>query len=149
MGALAPTAFLVPAVEMYNGEDMFVAILHHYLIWHYSRAYLEFSRVLFNILWFTAHFFSIVDLMKSWLSPWKRMTEERKKAWDVEEFFSSIVINILSRIIGALMRTIIIAIGLLSLTFVLVGGVVVYLIWTVAPALIIGLIILGASYIVV
>lgn len=86
--------------------------------------------------------------MRSWLSPWKRMTEERKKAWDVEEFFSSLVINILSRIIGALMRTIIIVIGLVSLVFILVGGIAVYLIWTVAPALIVGLIVLGAAYII-
>ncbi len=141
-------AFLVPPSEMYNRENMFVAILHHYLIWHYSHAYLEFSHVWLNILWFITRFFSIIDLMKSWLSPWKRMTEERKKAWDVEEFLGSVVINVLSRIIGALMRTIIITIGLLALTFVLVGGVMVYLIWTIAPALIIGLIILGAAYIV-
>jgi hypothetical protein len=133
---------------MYNRGDMFVAILHHYLVWHYSRAYIEFSRVWFNLMWFVAHFFSILDLMKSWLSPWKRMIEERKKGWDVEELLSSMVINIISRILGGIMRTVIIALGLASLIITFVGGILVYLIWTVAPALIIGLIIMGASYII-
>lgn len=88
------------------------------------------------------------ELLRSWISPWKRMTEERTKAWDVEEFLGSIVINIISRIIGFLMRTVVLIIGTISLTVMLVGGVLVFLVWTVAPALIIFLIILGVAYIV-
>ena len=133
---------------MYNRGDMFVAILHHYLVWHYSKAYIEFSRVWLNLMWFVMYFFSIVELMGSWLSPWKRMVEERKKTWDVEEIMGAVVINVISRILGAIMRTVMIVAGLVSLVLIIVWGLAVYLIWTVAPALIIGLIILGASYIV-
>lgn len=127
---------------------MVLTILHHYLIWHYSQAYLQFFKVWTNLMWFVVRFFSLPQLVGSWLSPWKRITEERKKAWDVEEFFSSLVINILSRIIGAIMRTIVLLIGTITLIVLFVWGVLVYLVWTVAPGLIVFLIILGVTYIV-
>lgn len=87
-------------------------------------------------------------MLRSWFLPWKRVTEERKKKWDPEDFFGSLLINLLSRIIGALMRTLVIITGLLALTIVFVGGVFTYLVWTVAPALIVFLIIMGVIYIV-
>jgi len=127
---------------------MFLTILHHYLLWHYSQAYLQFFNVWKNLLWFIVHFFSIPQLMRSWLAPWKRITEERTKAWDLEDLFGSIVINIISRIIGAIMRTAVIIIGTISLVCTFACGLLVYLIWTIAPALIVFMIILGVAYIV-
>jgi hypothetical protein len=127
---------------------MFLAILHHYLIWHYAQGFVQFLSVWKNLLWFIIRFFSLPELIRSWVSPWKRITEQRTKAWDIEDFFGSIIINILSRIIGFIMRTMVIAIGLVMLLLMLVGGAIAYLAWIVAPALVVFLIILGVSYIV-
>jgi hypothetical protein len=127
---------------------MFLTILHHYVVWHFSQAYLQFFRVWMNLLWFVIHFFSLPQMVRSWFSPWKRITEERKKSWDLEDFFGSLLINLLSRIIGALMRTFVIMVGLLALLIIFVGGLTVYILWTVAPALIVFLIIIGIMYIV-
>lgn len=127
---------------------MFLAILHHYLIWHYSRGFLEWFHVWGNLLWFIVHFFSLPLMVRSWLSPWKRMTEPRQKAWDIEDWASSLFINILSRFIGAIMRTIMILVGLFALVLLLAAGTLITLGWAVAPALIILLLILGVSYIV-
>ncbi len=127
---------------------MFLTILHHYLLWHYSRAYIQFFNVWKNLLWFIVKFFSIPQMLRSWISPWKRITEDRKKAWNIEDMAGSFVINILSRFIGAIMRTVVIISGIFSLLVTFVGGLVTYLIWTVAPALIVFLIILGIVYIV-
>lgn len=85
--------------------------------------------------------------MGSWISPWKRITEERTKAWDLEDMFGSIVINILSRIIGAIMRTFVILIGLIALALMFAFGIFVYAIWFVAPALIVMCLVLGFIYI--
>jgi hypothetical protein len=101
-----------------------------------------------NLLWFVIHFFSLPQMVRSWFSPWKRITEERKKSWDLEDFFGSLLINLLSRIIGALMRTFVIMVGLLAFLIIFVGGLTVYILWTVAPALIVFLIIIGIMYIV-
>jgi hypothetical protein len=99
-------------------------------------------------VWFTVHFFSIPQLLRSWIAPWKRITEERTKAWDIEDFFGSLIINLISRIIGFIMRTVVLLIGTISLLLSLLSGVVVYVVWTIAPALIILMIIMGAGLII-
>jgi hypothetical protein len=133
---------------MYNIGAMFLTILHHYFIWHYARACKEWFHVWGNLLWFVAHFFSLSQMARSWLSPWKRMTEPRKKAWDIEEWLSAFFINVLSRLIGAVMRTVIIIVGLTTLGVLLVGGVFITLSWIVAPAAVFFLILLGVTYVV-
>ena len=127
---------------------MFLAILHHYLIWHYSRAYFEFFRIWTNLLWFVVHYFSMKQLLFSWFSPWKRVTEQRTKAWDIEDMASSILINLLSRIVGAMLRTIVLVVGLAALSVLLIGGLVVYATWFLAPVLLVTLIVMGVIYIV-
>ena len=125
-----------------------MAILHHYVVWHYTQAFFQFFNIWRNLIWFVVHFFSLPDLLRSWIAPWKRITETRAKAWDVEDFIGTIIINLLSRIIGFIMRTIVIILGTFSLFATLIGGVGGLLVWVVAPALIIFLLILGVAYII-
>lgn len=76
------------------------------------------------------------------------MVEGRGNTWDLEDLASFIIIGLISRLIGAILRTIIIAIGLVSLTITFVGGFVVYAFWIVAPAVLIGLVVAGVTLIV-
>ncbi len=124
---------------------LFLSIVHHYLLWHYTRAFVEISHVWRNFLWFVVHFFSLPQLLRSWLSPWKRIVEDRGEAWNFEDLAGFIIIGLVSRIIGFILRTIIITIGTMSLLFTIAGGIIVYLFWIVAPAIIIGLLLLGIS----
>ncbi|MCA9367427.1 hypothetical protein KC887_04165 [Candidatus Kaiserbacteria bacterium] len=121
----------------------FLSIAHDYLWWHYTRAFGEIFHVWLNFLGFVIQFFSIPQLLRSLLSPWKRMTEERHGSWDFEAVAGFIIINLLSRFLGALMRTTIICIGLLSLVITIIGGFVTYIFWIVAPLAI--LVLLGLS----
>lgn len=116
---------------------LFTAILHHYLIWHYGRAFAEIAHVGANLFWFTYHFFSIPQLLRSYLSPWKRMTEERGETFNFEDLAGFVVINLISRFIGMLLRTIIIAAGTVALLLLGVGFVATYVFWVCAPALLI------------
>lgn len=77
------------------------------------------------------------------------MTEKREKKWDIEDLAGFIVIGLLSRIIGFILRTIVITIGLISLFVVVAGGFLVYAFWVAAPLIIIGLIGLGITLIFV
>lgn len=112
---------------------LFLSIVHHYLLWHYSRAFLEIFHVWLNFLWFVVHFFSIPQLMRSWLSPWKRMVEDRGEKWNLEDLAGYIIIGLISRIIGFILRTIIISIGLICLLFTILAGFSVYIFWLAAP----------------
>ena len=81
--------------------------------------------------------------MRSWFAPFKRITEGRGDKFDLEDLASYIIIGFLSRILGALVRTIIIVIGLITLALTVIGGFAVYLLWALVPFMIIG--ILGMS----
>ncbi len=125
---------------------LFLTIIRHYLLWHYTEAYKELLSVCKNLIWFVVHFFSLPQLLKTLFSPWRRIVEEKKKAWDLEDFASRILINILSRIIGAIMRLLVISIGLVCLIVTLTLAALTCILWVFMPAIIIGCFVLGIVY---
>lgn len=128
---------------------LFLSVAHNYLLWHYTRAFGEIFHVWMNFIWFVIHFFSIPQLMHSWFSPWKRMVEGRGQKWNLEDLAGFIIIGLLSRIIGAILRTAIIFVGLISLFVTIVGGFAVYLFWLGAPLILIGLLGFGITIIII
>jgi len=125
---------------------LFLSIVHHYLLWHYSRAFLEIFHVWLNFLWFIVHFFSIPQLLRSWVSPWKRIIEARGNKWSLEDLASFIIIGFISRLIGFILRTTLICIGTICLLLTVVGGFLVYLFWLTAPLAIIALLVFGFGF---
>ena len=124
---------------------LFLSIVHHYFYWHYSRAFFEIFHTWKNFIWFVGHYFSLRQLTVSWFSPWKRTVEGRGKKWDFEDLAGFIIINILSRLVGAVIRTVIIFIGVVSVLLTIVGGVLFYIFWTVAPFVLIVLLGFGLT----
>jgi hypothetical protein len=127
---------------------VFVNVLHHYLIWHYFTAFREILHLWRNFTWFVVHYFSLPQLIGSWLAPWKRVVETQTNKWDLEQWAGVIIIGFLSRLIGFVIRSIIIAAGLLALTGLLVTGLLVLLTWYLLPAIIVGLWISGITTII-
>lgn len=121
----------------------FGVIIRDYFIWHYGRAWWEMWGIWRNFLWFVAHFFSLAQLAQSWFAPFKRIVEKRTKRFDFEDIAGFVIIGLLSRLIGAIIRTIIITLGVVCLLLTVAGGLFVYLLWAVAPLMIVGL--LGVS----
>ena len=72
------------------------------------------------------HFFSISTLLGTLFSPWKRLKEDYKKGLDIAEFFTSLAVNILMRILGAIMRSVVILVGLFALVVVFALGLLVF-----------------------
>jgi hypothetical protein len=116
---------------------LFFFILNHYIIWHYTNAFREIFHVWKNLMWFTYHFFSIPQMFRSYISPWKRMTEEKGSSFDFEDIASFIIINLISRIIGIILRTIVIIAGLFSLLTLIIGIVATYIFWLLMPVFIV------------
>lgn len=112
---------------------IFSLIVRDYFKWHYTRAFGELFHVWINFLWFTIHFFSIPELIKSWASPWKRMVEPKGSGFNFEAYASYIVINILSRVVGFVARSFVIIAGLIALFLMIAVGVGIYLIWVGLP----------------
>ena len=127
---------------------LFLSIVQHYLLWHYSRAFLEILHVWRNFLWFWIHFFSLPELITNWLAPYKRMVEERHEAWDLEDLAGTVIIGLFSRLVGGLVRTVLIFCGLICLLMTILFGIMVYAFWLAAPVAIITLLTLGISLII-
>lgn len=114
---------------------LFTYVVHHYILWHYTTALGEILHLAKNFIWFFTNFFSIPALLRSLFSPWKRMTEGRGDRFSLEDIAGYLIINFLSRLVGAIMRFIIILIGLLFLTVVVLITILTYVFWIFAPAL--------------
>lgn len=126
---------------------MLLTILHHYLVWHYTRAFGEIRHVAKNLLWFVVHFFSLPQLIRSFFAPYRRMTEERGNAFNLEDLASFVIIGLISRIIGMILRTVVILCGLATLSILLVLIVATFVFWITAPLAIVTLIIIGLRFI--
>jgi hypothetical protein len=113
---------------------LLTTILHHYLLWHYTAAFGEIWHVFKNLVWFTFHFFSISQLLRSFFSPWKRITEERGNSLSFEDLATFVVINLFSRLVGTIIRSTIILSGLAALAILCFLGVATFLFWLLAPA---------------
>ncbi len=122
-------------------------IFNHYLVWHYSIALQRILVIWKNMLWFTVHYFSIPLLLRSLFAPWKRMTESKGKGWDMEAIAGAIVINFFSRFLGALIRGILIGIGLATLAVEIGSIILVYAFWLTAPALVLILFVWGLFFV--
>lgn len=127
---------------------IFTSIISDYFRWHYGRAFGELFHVWLNFLWFIIHFFSLPQLARSLFSPWKRMTEEKQSGFSFENFAAYIVVNLLSRTVGFIMRGTVILIGLTILIGTVVTGLIVSLFWVIAPIVIIVALGLGVSLLI-
>ena len=122
----------------------FLAIVVRYLIWHYGRAILEFSHIYKNLIAFVFNFFSISILLKSYLAPWRRLGESYPKdPTDLAGWASTLVVNLIMRAVGIVMRTIIIVIGLVLTIVVTITYPIWLILWLVLPLIVIILILLG------
>ena len=111
-------------------------ILASYVTWHYGRALRSGVLLFNNFLIFLFHFFSVSLLLKTYFSRFGRLGERYKRGLDLESFLSTFLINMLMRVVGAIVRTIFILIGLVSMAIVTILGVAFFLIWLLFPLVI-------------
>lgn len=109
-------------------------MLFSYLSWHYSAGMSEAwerARLAMRAVY---NYFSIGDLFGSLFSPFHRDVQSKGLGFDPKVFLYSIAENLVSRIIGFLIRIVIIFMGLIAMLFTVVGAVLFYLGWIAAPA---------------
>src|SRR3990167_1057381 len=85
----------------------FAVFLKDYVLWHYGEGIKNITALGLNFLRFENHFFSQKLLLKTLFSPYRRMQERYKKGFDVEAFLESAIINFITRLVGFLLRSVI------------------------------------------
>lgn len=87
-------------------------------------------------------FFSIPVLIKTLFSPWKRDVHSAVNS-SLDVIVKVLVDNLISRLIGFVVRLITIAVGLLVTTITFVAGIAFLLFWFFLPVLAFGVILWG------
>ena len=98
---------------------------------------MEILRVWQNFLRFNLNYFSLSLLLKTFFSPWRRYGYSYGRGFDFKKYFEAWSFNAVSRGLGAIIRIILIVIGLTSEIFIVIGGLIMFLTWLVLPALLI------------
>lgn len=114
---------------------MFRLILS-YFVWHYTYAFKDIYNLFTGFAWFLYHFFSINTLSKTLFSPWRKLGESYQKGWSINAFFETLVVNIIMRIVGFLIRLTIIVLGVISLALNIIIGAITAVLWVFLPFII-------------
>ena len=120
-----------------------LAFIPQYLLWHYTRALREMFSVFGNFMWFLYNYFSIPLLVKTFFSPFERLGEEYKKGLNIEAMLGTFVINTIMRIVGVVMRALVIVGGLSALVLLSAVYVGALALWLAIPFLVPFLLIAG------
>lgn len=113
-------------------------LLLEYILWHYTRGFLDLWRLFANFMWFWYNVFSIPFLLMSLFAPFERMHENLSASADGDDLFTSIVANIILRIVGAILRLSISVIGICFLLITIVLGLGALVVWPLLPVVVSG-----------
>jgi len=112
-------------------------IVVSFIVWHFYDMLKSLLLIWRDYLWFSSNFFSISFLFSTLLSPWRRYQWRYPKGFDIGGFFSSLVSNIFSRIIGLLVRIVLIIFGIFFQAAVFLIGIFVIIFWILIPLILI------------
>jgi len=118
-------------------------IFFQYLSWQFLEVPGNILNAWRNFLKFNLNYFSISFLIKTLFSPWRRYRMSYGKGFDIGRYFAAIFSNLIFRLLGAIMRIILIIIGLLVEIFIIFAGVILFFGWLILPALLIAGLIFG------
>jgi hypothetical protein len=126
----------------------FLKNLLRYLKWHYSKALLSAFALWKNILVFLFNFFSIKNILGNFFTPWKRLADSYPDHFDIKGYLFTFLLNTIMRIVGMILRSIIIFIGLTCCAIYILLLPVSLVAWLVLPFVVLGLIALGLILII-
>lgn len=110
-------------------------LIPYYIAWHYTRAIKNFITIWGNLISLSFSFFSVATLFRTLFAPYKRMGEQYQGGFDLEDILGTAIVNTMMRIVGMVMRSILIIIGLVCTLGVIVLGLGAFIIWLVFPVL--------------
>jgi hypothetical protein len=96
-----------------------------------------------NFLYFNLNYFSVPVLLKTFFSHWRKYRYPYGRIFEVWKNIETFVFNMMSRIIGAILRTVFIIFGVVTEVLIILGGAVVFFSWLLSPALLLAGLLLG------
>jgi len=122
-------------------------IFFQWLFWQFFEMPGNILKAWRNFLRFNLNYFSIPLLLKTFFSPWRKYKWSCGKGFDVKRYLEAFFSNLISRILGAILRSFLIFIGLLAEIFIIFIGIIVFFGWLILPAFLIAGLIFGIKII--
>jgi hypothetical protein len=91
-----------------------------------------------NFLRFNLNYFSVSLLLRTLFSPWRKYEVYRGRGFNIGKYIETFFSNLIFRLIGALLRSALIAAGLIAEALILLAGVFVFSAWIASPLIIAG-----------
>lgn len=118
-----------------------------YFKWHYGKGVMGLVNIVGNFVWFFFEFFSIPLLLKTYFMPFRRLNEMYQQSFNPGAWFETLIVNTMMRIIGALLRTVLIVLGIFFILLTVAIGVCFLTAWLLAPLLLFFLVSYGIKLI--
>lgn len=91
-----------------------------------------------NFLKFNLNYFSIPLLLRTLFTPWRKYQWSYGRGFDIKRYLEAFFSNLISRTLGAIVRGVLILIGILIEIFIIFGGAAILIAWLLLPILLIG-----------
>jgi len=108
-----------------------------FLVWQFLDVPKEILAGWKNFLWFNLNYFSIPILLKTFFSPWRKYRYPYGRFFEFWKNTETFVFNMMSRVIGVILRTFFIIIGIISEIIIFIIGLILLLTWVILPFLLI------------
>lgn len=108
-------------------------MLLQYLIWYAFDVPREILKGWKNYLLFNFNYFSVLMLLKTYFSHWHKYYFSYGKGWNPTRYFEALTGNMMSRVIGIILRTFLIILGILAEIFVFIIGALILAGWFLLP----------------
>lgn len=112
-------------------------IIIQYLVWQFFDVPKELLLAWRNFLLFNLNYFSILLLLKTFFSHWHRYKWSYPRGFDIGKSLEVLFSNLISRVLGAVVRSFLLFVGLAVEIFIVFAGLIVFTGWLIMPALLI------------
>lgn len=100
----------------------FIGVCMNYLVWHYGPGIGEFLSAWKHVQVFLFRFFSVRVLLRTLFQPFRRIREDYGHGFDPEKLFAAAAGNMVSRMVGFLVRGVFLVIAFVAeISFALLG----------------------------
>lgn len=123
-----------------------VEIIYSYFLWHYLNVPKKIFEVIKNFLKFGLHYFSISFLFKTFFSHWHKYSWNYPKGFEIGKYFEVFISNLISRMIGMVLRTFLILAGIFFEILIFFIGLIFILFWFFLPIILFLILVYGIRF---